>query len=98
MEAGEIWSPPLSRQTHPIPLRNPTPRHPSLVGRVPDDRQHHLRRSSFSVCRSPRHSRPVVPSEARSSVYRHLRLALGVSVFLVVGVGGWACLTEIAGA
>lgn len=41
---------------------------------------------------------PVVPSEARSSVYRHLRLALGVSVFLVVGVGGWACLTEIAGA
>jgi HlyD family secretion protein len=41
---------------------------------------------------------PAVPSEARSSVQRHLRLALAVSVFLVVGFGGWVCLTEIAGA
>ncbi len=42
--------------------------------------------------------RPVPPAMARASVYRHLRLALGLSVVLVVGVGGWACLTEIAGA
>jgi HlyD family secretion protein len=39
-----------------------------------------------------------VPSRARSSVRRHLRMALGLSVFLTVGLGGWACLTEIAGA
>jgi HlyD family secretion protein len=41
---------------------------------------------------------PVPPVTARASIRRHLRLALGLSIVLLVGVGGWACLTEIAGA
>ena len=35
---------------------------------------------------------------ARGSIRRHLALAIGLSVLLVFGVGGWASLTNIAGA
>lgn len=38
------------------------------------------------------------PSPARTSIRRHLALALGLSAALVLGVGGWASLTQIAGA
>ena len=41
---------------------------------------------------------PALPSSARSSIRRHLALALGLSAALVLGVGGWASLTQIAGA
>lgn len=37
-------------------------------------------------------------SPARNSIRRHLALALGLSAALVLGVGGWASLTQIAGA
>ncbi len=35
---------------------------------------------------------------ARASIRRHLALSLGLGTVLVVGVGGWATFTEIAGA
>ncbi|KMO42909.1 hemolysin secretion protein D [Methylobacterium tarhaniae] len=43
---------------------------------------------------------PATPADgqARASIRRHLALSLGLSVALVVGVGGWAATTQIAGA
>lgn len=35
---------------------------------------------------------------ARAAIRRHLALALGLSAVLVVGLGGWATLTQISGA
>ncbi|HEV7438499.1 MAG TPA: biotin/lipoyl-binding protein, partial [Methylobacterium sp.] len=43
---------------------------------------------------SPALPRPV----ANASIRRHLALTLGLSTALVVGVGGWATMTEISGA
>ncbi|WP_375462655.1 HlyD family type I secretion periplasmic adaptor subunit [uncultured Methylobacterium sp.] len=42
---------------------------------------------------------PLPPRDrAQSSIRRHLALAVGLGTALVVGVGGWASLTDIAGA
>ena len=43
---------------------------------------------------------PALPSQprAQASIRRHLALALGLGTVLIVGVGGWAAFTNIAGA
>src|ERR1700712_4888544 len=42
---------------------------------------------------------PALPRRtAHASIRRHLALALGLSAALVLGVGGWASLTQISGA
>lgn len=39
-----------------------------------------------------------LPAHAQASIRRHLALGLGLSVMLVLGIGGWASLTQISGA
>ena len=53
----------------------------------------------MAVSLNPAGFGPALPRpRAHASIRRHLALTLGLSTALVVGVGGWATMTEISGA